>query len=99
MQQNDIKQPEPSMQEFMRKSSNVKCDIASLIQKIPGKDLILVEIGSYMGESAVLFARSGKFSKIICVDPWTDIPGHDCNAYYGMAEVEKTFDANVRPYP
>ena len=60
---------------------------------------MLVEIGSYMGESAVLFAQSGKFKKIVCVDPWTDIPGHGDNAYFGMAEVEKTFDANVKYYP
>lgn len=51
-----------------------------------------------MGESAILFAQSGKFKKIICVDPWIDIPGHDGNAYYGMNNVEKTFDANVKPY-
>ena len=62
MQQNDIKQLEPSMLEFMRKSSNAKCDIASLIQKIPGKDLILVEIGSYMGSP--LYCSRGQGSSV-----------------------------------
>lgn len=57
---------------------------------------MLVEIGSYMGESARLFAESGKFSRVICVDPWADIPGNDGNAYRGMSDVEKIFDENTK---
>lgn len=69
-----------------------------MIQKIDAQNLVLAEIGSYMGESACLFAQSGKFKTIVCIDPWADIPGNDGNSYSKMSEVEKIFDANVKTY-
>ena len=87
------------MHQLMRKAENAKRDLIQLIDRLGDrKDMILVEIGSFMGESACLFAQSGKFSKIICVDPWMDIPGNDGNSYNGMSEIEKKFDENVAGY-
>ena len=87
------------MHQLMRKAEIAKRDLKELISALcDKKDIVLVEIGSYMGESACLFAQSGKFSKIICVDPWTDIPGNGGNSYRGMANIEKKFDENVSGY-
>lgn len=40
----------------------------------------LVEIGSWMGKSAIYLAQkvreSGKQIRVVCVDPWTGTPGH-----------------------
>lgn len=63
-------------------------------------DGIMVEIGSYTGESAEAFAKSNKFKEIYCVDPWVDdydlsvqlcyICDFDC--------VEEAFDNRTIPY-
>jgi len=56
----------------------------------------MVEIGSYSGESAEIFAMSKKFKTIICIDPWkTDINGDEKNSYTSMNAVEKSFDDRV----
>lgn len=47
-------------------------DLKELMENIKGENLTLVEIGSYMGESMEIFAESGKFKEIYCVDPWED---------------------------
>jgi predicted O-methyltransferase YrrM len=54
---------------------------------------LMYEIGSYVGESAVVFARF--FREVHCVDPWKDMD------YYGStdAEVEAAFDERVRRFP
>ena len=42
------------------------------IDAIPAADRgLLVEIGSYRGESAVMFAPH--FREVICIDPWVDL--------------------------
>ena len=38
-------------------------------EKIGGK-ITIVEIGSFMGESAVIFAEEFPNAKIYCIDPW-----------------------------
>ena len=60
------------MEKGLRTYPQQKKDLEILISKINGENLTLVEIGSYMGESMEIFAQSGKFSKIICIDPWTN---------------------------
>jgi hypothetical protein len=47
-------------------------DLIELMENIEGTNLTLVEVGSFMGESMEIFAKSGKFKKIYCVDPWLD---------------------------
>ena len=84
---------------YMRRTNSAKSDLVQLVESLGDRSgLVLVEIGSYMGESACVFAGSGKFSRIICVDPWIDIDGNDGNAYRGMSDVEKAFDENVKDF-
>ena len=57
----------------------------------------MVEIGSFSGESSIIFA--GKVKKIYCVDPW--ISNYDCldtASFCDMNEVEKEFDDNIEQH-
>ena len=66
---------------------------------------ILVEIGCFAGESSELFAKSGKFNQIYCVDPWDGVKKLDLPSFaqwyydYDMNAVEKAFDKRMKPYP
>jgi cephalosporin hydroxylase len=59
----------------------------------------VVEIGSYWGESAVIFAKYAKL--IYCIDPWVDVLETGATAdgysfqYSNMAEAEAKFDFNT----
>ena len=81
----------------MRTSTAQKTGLNDLIDWLGGvSGLTLVEIGSYRGESASMFLRSGKFAHVYCVDPWDD--GYDINDFAGftnMRRVEKDFDKHV----
>jgi hypothetical protein len=64
------------------------------------EDGIMVEIGSYSGESAEAFAKSGKFKRVCCVDPWEngyspcDIGSTACD----FKIVEEAFDHRIEPF-
>lgn len=64
------------------------------------KDGVMVEIGSYTGESTQYFAESGKFKEIYCIDPWTN--GYDdtvvVSSHCDFAIVEEEFDARMAPF-
>jgi len=49
--------------------------LLSLLNDVSLDDIKMIEIGSYMGESTVIFASSPKVSKIYAVDPWLN--GYD----------------------
>jgi hypothetical protein len=74
-------------------------DLIELLQNIEGSDLTLVEVGSFEGESMEIFAKSGKFKKIYCVDPWQN--GYDeTDTSNNMVEnAEVSFDAKKTQYP
>ena len=78
----------------MRGSSHQISGLKDLIIWIGDvKNLTLVEIGSYRGESARIFLDSGKFSRIYCVDPWENC--YDVNDFAGFTNMklaEKDFD-------
>ena len=61
----------------MRERKIQKDDLLELLSYIVLTNLTLVEIGSYAGESAEIFAQSGKFSTIVCIDPWQSDPNGD----------------------
>jgi hypothetical protein len=68
-------------------------DIVDLCRIVPPNS-IGIEIGCFTGESSELFAKSGKFSKLICVDPWQQ-------GYYkkhDMRQVEMSFDERTARY-
>lgn len=78
----------------MRSTKQLKEDIINLCRIIP-PDSVGVEIGCFGGESSVMFAKSGKFKKLYCVDPWTE-------GYYrkhNMKEIESMFDISTKDFP
>ena len=77
----------------MRNTSSMRNGLVDLIKFIPLENFNMVEIGSYAGESADLFASSPKVNSIWCVDPWQ--AGYDINdaaSSTDFVEVESTFD-------
>jgi len=58
----------------------------------------MVEIGSYVGDSTVVFAKN--FKTVYCIDPWVN--GYDKNdeaSYkHDMGVVMSVFDENIKPY-
>jgi hypothetical protein len=75
-------------------------NLAEDIKSQLGDNITLVEIGSYMGESAEIFAQVMPNAKIICIDPF--LSGYDekdsaSNADY--LEVEQQFDLRTSVYP
>lgn len=67
--------------------------LVNLVNVLPVNGIRMVEVGSYAGESAEIFANSGKIVEIWCIDPWT--PGYDQNdsaSSSDFAEVEAAFD-------
>ncbi len=82
-------------EEFLRKGledliKNLKQTIGTLNQKC------MIEIGSYSGESSVIFATH--FGLVICVDPFIDDydPNDDTCNHAPMSEVEKVFDERTK---
>jgi hypothetical protein len=61
---------------------------------------VIVEIGSYSGESSVIFAREFPNSIIYCIDPWEGGYADDDGASSAdYSEVEAEFDLRVKNYP
>jgi cephalosporin hydroxylase len=62
------------------------------------KSKTMIEIGSYAGESSVMFAQH--FGKVICIDPFIDDydPNDLVNGFATMDVVEKKFDENTKMY-
>lgn len=65
-----------------------------------GEIKTLVEIGSYMGESAAIFAEEFPNTNIICVDPWLgNFDDRDSCSLDNYSEVEQQFDMRAARYP
>lgn len=66
-----------------------------LLCKLLPKDAVGIEIGSYAGESARLFMKSGQVKTLYCIDPW------DPNYYSGQQLVvaEQHFQQVMDDYP
>jgi predicted O-methyltransferase YrrM len=71
----------------MRSQPHMKRGLNCLCKVIPD-NLVGIEIGSYAGESALILAASGRFSKLLCIDPW------EPNYYRNQQQIfaEKEFD-------
>lgn len=93
----------------MRKSENgiiiqregmLRQGLLDFIAALPDvKGMRMLEVGSYAGESAELFAESGKFAEIVCIDPWQG--GYDEKdeaSRSNMAEAEAAFDRMMDRY-
>ena len=78
---------------------NGLCDLIAVVEKKLGRGLKMVEIGSYAGESSEIWAQSGVFDKIVCVDAWMN--GYDSSDYASNTTelAEKKFDEIAAKYP
>ncbi len=72
----------------MRDKKGVAKQLENMCKALPS-GLRGIEIGSFAGESAEIMAKSGKFDKLFCVDPWESDDCEQCQA-------EKRFDEVAR---
>jgi predicted O-methyltransferase YrrM len=84
----------------MREEGNQKRGLQDLIEHTKRTGLVVIEIGSYTGESADIFLSSGRVSKIYCVDPWENGYDNTDPASYqvSMNLVENEFDIRTARY-
>jgi predicted O-methyltransferase YrrM len=64
-------------------------------RKIESKELKILEIGSYEGQSAIIFLNLAPDSQITCVDTWRGSDEHPEDMY---SQVEARFDSNTSTY-
>jgi hypothetical protein len=69
--------------------------ICYLGQKIDIKNTRMVEIGSWVGSSACLFAKH--FKEVICIDPFLPLK-NTITERHDMTVVYKTFLNNIKPH-
>lgn len=79
----------------MRGKDRMAKGLQDLIAHLPPGPLVMAEIGSYAGESAAIFATSGKFSEILCVDSWASVVGSGI----ATADAESHFDEVAKRFP
>lgn len=75
--------------------------LSNLIKDLNTEINVMVEVGSYQGESTVIFAENIKTLKTLyAVDPWINgyAPGDVCSDEYPMDIVESNFDARIKNY-
>lgn len=69
-------------------------EYCNYINSLNKKIVTILEIGSYIGESSILFKKYFKDSFLFCVDPWVD--NYDLNdptiRIFSFSQVEKAFD-------
>jgi hypothetical protein len=69
------------------------------IKKIVGDTPTIVELGSYMGESSVIFAEEFPNGKIICIDSWEGgFDDTDSASQADYVDVEEQFDLRLKDY-
>lgn len=87
----------------MRADGHLNGGLRSLAEDIKsqlGDNITLVEIGSYMGESAEIFAQVMPNAKIICIDPFEGkFDDLDPCSHDDYSEVEQQFDLRTSAYP
>lgn len=74
--------------------------LMELIDSTSLTDIVMLEVGSYAGESADIFASTGKVAKLFCIDPW--LPGYDSRdiaSSSNFTEVEQAFDKVMAKHP
>jgi hypothetical protein len=76
--------------------------LLDLINYLKDKVETMVEVGSYQGESTIIFAQNlPNIKKIYAVDPWLNgyAAGDICSDEYPMEIVENNFDIRIKDYP
>lgn len=82
---------------YMRTTDAERHSLVELVEALPGEgQLVMIEVGSYRGESAEIFLGTNRFSRIYCIDPWKgNYDSNDWSSFTNMAEVERDFDKRV----
>jgi hypothetical protein len=89
----------------IRKAPYAKIGLSDMIDYIENhtrknfSDFVMVEIGSFVGDSSEVFAKRCK--TIHCIDPWLNgYDDNDTSSYkWPMSQIEKQFDELCRKYP
>lgn len=80
----------------MRYSADGLADIAQQTAEKAGRKIVMVEIGSYQGESMEIFVQSGCVDTIVCIDPWKNgYDESDIASSSDMAKAEAAFDSRA----
>lgn len=78
---------------MMRNNEQVRESLRLLLASIGLENGVMVEIGSYRGESAEVFLGTGRLKRLYCVDPWKGFYDVDDGAAFtDMRKVEADFD-------
>lgn len=75
-------------------------DLCKVIrQTLKTEDLTIVEVGSYAGESAVIWAQEFPQAKIYCIDPFEGgFDENDICSNVDYTEIEAEFDSRTKDY-
>lgn len=84
----------------IQRSGALKQGLLDFIAALPNaKGMRMIEVGSYAGESAEIFAESWKFAEIMCIDPWQGgYDERDEASQSNMAAAEAAFDRVMNRY-
>lgn len=78
---------------MMRDNEQFRESLRLLLASIGLENGVMVEIGSYRGESAEVFLGTGRLKRLYCVDPWKGFYDVDDGAAFtDMRKVEADFD-------
>ena len=81
----------------MRENVNTYNGLRVFIDNFVNENTIVAEVGSFQGESSVMFAAKAK--KVYCIDPWDgEDAGNYGGAHIAISEVEKTFNEATKDF-
>lgn len=84
----------------MRGKEQDRRSLNQLVEDTGLDEITMVEVGSYAGESADIFASTGKVKRIFCIDPWKGgYDEKDVASSSDFAEVESAFDKVMERHP
>lgn len=86
-----------SFKNVVRRRRNMKSGLRDLIKYIDLDNIVMVEVGSYAGESTEIFCESSNVQRVYAIDPWVN--GYDpkdrSSQRIEMAKVEAWFDERM----
>lgn len=83
--------------ELLRNSSSDRSSLIELISWTNSRDLQMIELGSFAGESADIFASCDAVSDIQCIDAWDSVLDVDMGGW-DMTKAEEMFDKVVKKH-
>lgn len=83
----------------MREDDRQKNALRDFIDHTSLDKIVMIEVGCYSGESADVFASTGKVKRLYCIDPWkSGYDSRDIASSSDFAEVESEFDKVVKKH-